>query len=541
MSVSQSRFTNNSSQSRMSFMAIIGKNVIENLTTAMYEDLRIIYREYVQNAADSIDKAIKQGLLRLEEARIEINIDANKRYVSVRDNGTGISCDDFLRKMSRIADSEKDRAEDKGFRGIGRLGGISSCKTLKFSCSVRGEQTASVCVWDAQQVRDILVDEKQNPSAGELVDMVTTYSQDVCDIDEHFFLVELIDIEQSSAELLDKDNVQKYLEAVAPIPYATGFTFKSKIAEFARQNGFTIDEYQVFINGERLFKPYSRKLYEPHNHSKKAYDELSDVKFEIFKDTNGETIAWMWYGVSKFEKQIPAINPMRGIRLRKANIQIGNENTFSAHDFYKEPRGCLYFVGEVFAVGKNLIPNARRDYFNLNDTCRLFERTLRPLFYDTFYTIYHRANEYKKALQKQSELQATQQEHEQRMASGGFIDAEDQAASEKKIEELKKAAERAAKTIETREQKEATDQVLGRVYSALRSDYAPSVDESGEETPPQSKPCSEKPKGYMTQSLSKYNRKEQKLISRIYSILKAILPHDTAEIVISKIQEELSK
>lgn len=357
-------------------MAIIGKNVIENLTTAMYEDLRIIYREYVQNAADSIDKAIKQGLLRPEEARIEINIDADKRYVSVQDNGTGISCDDFLRKMSRIADSEKDRAEDKGFRGIGRLGGISSCKILKFSCSVRGEQTVSVCVWDAQQVRDILVDEKQNPSAGELVDMVTTYSQDVCDIDEHFFLVELIDIEQSSAELLDKDNVQKYLEAV------------------------------------------------------------------------------------------------------------------------------------------------------------------RPLFYDTFYTIYHRANEYKKALQKQSELQATQQEHEQRMASGGFIDAEDQAASEKKIEELKKAAERAAKTIETREQKEATDQVLGRVYSALRSDYAPSDDESGEETPPQSKPCSEKPKGYMTQSLSKYNRKEQKLISRIYSILKAILPHDTAEIVISKIQED---
>ena len=67
----------------------------------------------------------------------------------------------------------------------------------------------------------------------------------------------------------------------------------------------------------------------------------------------------MWYGVSKFEKQIPTINPMRGIRLRKSNIQIGNENTFSAHDFYKEPRGCLYFVGEVFAVGKNLIPKGR--------------------------------------------------------------------------------------------------------------------------------------------------------------------------------------
>ena len=115
-------------------MAIIGKNVIENLTTAMYEDLRIIYREYVQNSADSIDKAIQQGLIAPEEAQIEIEIDADKKYVSVLDNGTGIACVDFLRTMSSIADSTKDRTEDKGFRGIGRLGGISSCKKLKFSC-----------------------------------------------------------------------------------------------------------------------------------------------------------------------------------------------------------------------------------------------------------------------------------------------------------------------------------------------------------------------------------------------------------------------
>lgn len=256
-------------------MAIIRKNVIENLTTAMYEDLRIIYREYVQNAADSIDKAIQQGLLRPEEALIEITIDADKRYVSIRDNGTGIAADDFERIMSSIADSTKDRTEDKGFRGIGRLGGISSCKTLKFSCSVHGEETVSKCVWDAQMVRDILVDGQRNPSAGELVDMATSCdNQDICDVDDHFFLVELIDIEHSSAELLDERNVREYLQSVAPLPYATGFTFKSKIAEFARENGFTIDEYQVFINEDRLFKPYSRKLYEPHNHSKKAYDEL---------------------------------------------------------------------------------------------------------------------------------------------------------------------------------------------------------------------------------------------------------------------------
>ena len=39
-------------------MAYIGKNIIENLTTAMYNNSRIVYREYIQNSADGIDKAV---------------------------------------------------------------------------------------------------------------------------------------------------------------------------------------------------------------------------------------------------------------------------------------------------------------------------------------------------------------------------------------------------------------------------------------------------------------------------------------------------
>ena len=69
----------------------------------------------------------------------------------------------------------------------------------------------------------------------------------------------------------------------------------------------------------------------------------------------------MWYGINRFEKQIPALNEMRGIRLRKGNIQIGNEQTFLEHNFYKEPREYLYLLGEVFAVHNELRPNARRE------------------------------------------------------------------------------------------------------------------------------------------------------------------------------------
>lgn len=443
--------------------------------------------------------------------------------------------------MSSIADSEKDRSEEKGFRGIGRLGGISSCEELRFSCSAVGETTVSMCTWNAKEVREILVDKTRNPSAAELVDAVTEYFTDSCEIDKHFFKVELIGVEQSSIELLDTNSVKEYLRAVAPIPYAVGFMFKSKIADFAKKNGFIIDEYQVFVNGERLFKPYTTNLYEPKNNSKQTYDSLIDVAFEIFTDNDEQILAWMWYGISKFEKQIPSINPMRGIRLRKGNIQIGNENTFSTHDFYDEPRGCLYFVGEVFAVSPDLIPNARRDYFNLNSTCREFERQLRPLFYDRFKKVYHYANDYKKALQKQQDLASAEAEYQSKVETGGFLDADDKQKAEETIDEKKKIAEKAARQIEMRNSKEQADDVLSKVYTALRSDYSVAqMPPANKEDLPQTKPT-QKGKQYITQSLSQYSKKEQKLISHIYRILSAILPHDTATMVINKIQEELSK
>lgn len=527
-------------------MAFIGKNTIENLTTAMYEDLRIIYREYIQNSADSIDHAIEYGLITEDEAIINIEIDKKKKYVCVSDNGMGIKAADFEKIMGSIADSTKDRNEDKGFRGIGRLGGISSCEKLVFSCSAAGETVESVCEWDARLVRDILVDQTRNPSAEQLVDMATSYSQNKCEANDHYFKVELIDVENSSYEILDEKLVKDYLRAVAPIPYEVGFMYTSKIHDFARENGFRIDEYIVYVNGESLFKRYTTKLYEPHNNSKKAYDELIDVKFEIFQDDNGSPLAWMWYGVSKFEKQIPPINFMRGIRLRKANIQIGNEATFTSHEYYKEPRSGLYFVGEVFAVHPGLIPNARRDYFNLNSICRKFEETLRPLFYDRFYSIYHYANDYKKALQKQNDAVNAREDFNQKVTSGSFINADDKKEAEKKVLALEEAAIKAAKTLKTRDSKEGSDDVLSKVYGRLKKDYEVEKKENTGKTIPSPEDNDEADKKsgkdkFLPQKLSKYSKKEQKLIGHIYTILCAILPHDTAAIVIQKIQEELNK
>ena len=41
----------------MSKDVVIGKYAIESLTTGMYTDPFVIYREYIQNATDAIDDA----------------------------------------------------------------------------------------------------------------------------------------------------------------------------------------------------------------------------------------------------------------------------------------------------------------------------------------------------------------------------------------------------------------------------------------------------------------------------------------------------
>ena len=42
---------------------VFGANILENLTTGMYKDSKVSYREYIQNACDQIDKAVEQGIL----------------------------------------------------------------------------------------------------------------------------------------------------------------------------------------------------------------------------------------------------------------------------------------------------------------------------------------------------------------------------------------------------------------------------------------------------------------------------------------------
>lgn len=101
-------------------MAKIGKNVLENLTQAMYDDSRIVYREYIQNASDQIDIAIDNNSFPDEDLHIVIQLDKKNRNIFIEDNANGIPASEIEKRLANVADSEKIQGESKGFRGIPR-------------------------------------------------------------------------------------------------------------------------------------------------------------------------------------------------------------------------------------------------------------------------------------------------------------------------------------------------------------------------------------------------------------------------------------
>ena len=70
----------------------VGKYTLESLTTGMYSDPKIVYREYIQNSVDSLENAVANNLLEPQGMRIDIIINHEESSISVRDNGMGIPC-----------------------------------------------------------------------------------------------------------------------------------------------------------------------------------------------------------------------------------------------------------------------------------------------------------------------------------------------------------------------------------------------------------------------------------------------------------------
>lgn len=515
---------------------IFGANILESLTTGMYQDSKVIYREYIQNACDQIDKAMNEGILEPNEGHIKIWLDSDKRNIVIDDNATGIPAAFFRQTLGNIADSDKKLDENKGFRGIGRLCGLAYCRKLIFTSSSKGEDTVSIMVCNAKKMRELLEENVRNKkyTANEVLRSIFWFdSRKTNDINSHFFRVELIDINLENTDLLNFQQVKDYLSFVAPVPYQNCFLYRNEIYKHAKELGTKIDEYKITLNGEPILKKYSTVLKDS---SGQKYDDIFGVDFRDFYK-NGELIAWMWIGISRFQKAIPKINLMRGIRLRKQNIQIGGEDALQK--LFKQDRGNSYFIGEVFAVDKNLIPNSQRDYFNENLARAEFENELREYFNEELHKVYYDGSAINSAYKKIDTYKKKEAEFKEKEKSGSFVNEEHREQERKLVLDSKADAEYAKKRI--KKVKDNADDLMLKVIERIENERSKtkSINESAILN---SKNYNDSKKAkilHRTDKLTRYSKSERKLISKIFSIILSVTDNETAEMIISKIEEEL--
>lgn len=513
---------------------VFGANILENLTTGMYQDSKVIYREYIQNSCDQIDKAIKERILNPSEASIKVWLDCEQRTISIEDNATGITADLFQRTLGNIADSDKKIGEDKGFRGIGRLCGLAYCKELVFTSSAKGEDVISILVCDAKKMRDLIEENERGKkhTASEILNIINRFDhRKTEDVDSHYFRVELIGINAENTDLLDFQQVKDYLSFVAPVPYQSSFYYRTDLYKHAEKLGERIDEYNITLDGEQIFKKYGTILKDA---SGTKYDDIFDVHFKDFYDSDGVLFAWMWAGLSKFQRAIPKINQMRGLRLRKENIQIGGED--SLQKLFKEDRGNSYFIGEVFAVNKDLIPNSQRDYFNENMARAEFERELRKYFNEELHKIYYDGSAVNSAYKKIDTYKKKEAVFKEKETAGSFVNEEHRKSEWQVLLNSKKEAETAKVRIE--KMKNKANDLMQKVIRRIEIEQPKSV--TVDIPPTDGIPPKETKPPRRTDKLSQYSRSERKLITKIFNIILKTTDSETAEIIISRIEEGLN-
>ena len=126
-------------------------------------------------------------------------------------------------------------------------------------------------------------------------------------------------------------------------------------------------------------------------------DEIDSLDFFSVKTDEGNLLAWGWYAVTPFTKQIPVTDTNRGIRLRKHNIQLGTSDLLNK--YFGEARGNNYFYGEIHAVHPNLRPNSDRSGLAPTpETEILFDRL--RLIFKNLGKLYQVANNAKNAVKK---------------------------------------------------------------------------------------------------------------------------------------------
>lgn len=357
---------------------VIGKDLLELLTGAMYSDPMMIFREYVQNAADAIDELVsgpRDPDATLPSIRIEVDT-ANRRIV-IRDTGTGVPKDHFERQLSAIGASTKRGQAKRGFRGVGRLSGLGYSRSLIFRSRRSKADPVMEMSWDGKALKQRLRDPEYRDDLGALIRAIASVRAiPGGDYPARFFEVELGGVARIKNDaLLNPEVIVRYLGEVAPVEFGTDFKAGIEIAAFLADHGVITPPTLTVVAGANEWK-----VTRPHADSfdmTNGRSRIRQVETFILPGIEDEVAAVGWVAHHDYLGALSRSTGMDGIRVRCGGVQIGDSRLLD--ELFPEARFNAWSVGEVHVLSQSIVPNGRRDNFEPNAAWLDLQGKLAPI------------------------------------------------------------------------------------------------------------------------------------------------------------------
>lgn len=341
---------------------VVGKDILELLSTSMYVDPMSMYREYIQNSADAVDLAQLAGLLR-GPGRVEIRMDQSTRTVFIRDYGSGLGKEQFVQQLTALGGSKKRGTKARGFRGVGRLAGLAFCQELVFRSRQDGENTVHELRWDSREVRSSLRSADNSSDLREIVaKTIQTREVPGRNWPERFFEVELRGmVRHRDDRLLNEGLVAQYLSQVSPVPFPPDFRFGDQIRSFLEIHGVRLGAIDLEIVGSGPVRRPHRDSMAMGKFGETHFQELTTI---YTPGRDGDVAAATWILHHDYRGALPSNSLVEGWRLRCGDIQVGDNALLQS--LFPESRFNSWCVAETHVLDSRILPNGRRDHFEQN-------------------------------------------------------------------------------------------------------------------------------------------------------------------------------
>ena len=393
----------------------VGGDILRLITAGMYDNPLVLFREYLQNAADSIASTGERS------GSVQIEIDPVEAHLTITDNGPGLSPAEAVSRLIPIGNSAKDPAVDRGLRGIGRLSSLAFAEEVHFTTRAAASEPVTRVSWSGRTLRAPRLE--QLDAAAAIEEATSVHDLPGSDWPDRFFQVSVERVNRHAAStLLNRDAVRNYIAEVCPVPLSPAFPLAREVTSFlCEHTDYFVFDVRLDPNGSPIERPFGDSLSLSDTYAA-PFERLETRVIPRLDD--GQPAAVLWLAHTPYSGSIPRHLGVRGLRARSGNIQIGSDDVFS--DLFHETRFNGWCVGEVHITDSRITPNGRRDYFEPGPHLRNLENHIGAVAQEISSRC-RRASSHRNKL-RQAEVTLRQTESAHALAESGYLLPEDAAA-----------------------------------------------------------------------------------------------------------------